>query len=411
LYSTINAFKLDFWVPSYNYSHFLEHITGSLIRELIESACLLLTKSNDKEIISSSLNFVRTLCIIFNEATLAQYLPDLLNALIYLKDAMNRKFTSQRIRAEMKIILKKLVKKFTFEIIYEKLMSLIDPARTTVKQDFMKQMSSLKKNLEHEKKVKASKEETGSKKEVDLISMYSKATSAKVQNNEIEHLLEDSDSDSESEDEDKFSKKSGKTDKSTKSKDGKKEKSRAKAAKANAWITENDDDEEPLNLLDPMAIRNVMATKPLTQAQIKKKKDKEVFNKTKNRGFKVNQDGRLIIKDENGKGGDGGDESGDSDDEIIDNKSRILKKKEKIRRSASENLNELMDTLSLSKQSTKSTKSTKSSRSKKGGDGESVVNTDGFSYKTGGTGIHRNLNQQKRKTISFGEDYKAKVSC
>jgi hypothetical protein len=36
-------------------------------------------------------------------------------------------------------------------------MSVIDPARTTVKQDFMKKMRSLKKNLEHEKKVKASK--------------------------------------------------------------------------------------------------------------------------------------------------------------------------------------------------------------------------------------------------------------
>ena len=54
-------------------------------------------------------------------------------------------------------------------------------------------------------------------------------------------------------------------------------------------------------------------------------------NKAKNRGFKVNHDGRLIIKaDDNGAGGNVVVESdADSDKEIIDNKSRNVKKKEK----------------------------------------------------------------------------------
>ena len=122
-------------------------------------------------------------------------------------------------------------------------------------------------------------------------------------------------------------------------------------------------------------------------------------NKAKNRGFKVNQDGRLIIKDDdNGAGGDDGVESdADSDEEIIDNKSRNVKKKEKIRKSASANLDELMDTLSLSKMSAK--------KGKEDEDGDN----DAFSYKTGGSGIHRNLNKPKRKEISFGEEYRAKV--
>ena len=163
-------------------TEFKEHITGNLIRELIESACLLLTKSNDKDIILSSLSFIRTLCVIFNDATLAQYLPDLLNGLIYLKDSANKKFATQRVRGEIKVILKKLIKKFSYEIVLEKLASLIDPARTSVKQDFTKIMSSIKKILEHEKKLKSTKKDGGESKkgegDVDLISMYSKATSA-----------------------------------------------------------------------------------------------------------------------------------------------------------------------------------------------------------------------------------------
>ena len=376
---------------------FKEHITGNLIRELIESACLLLTKSNDKEIILSSLSFIRTLCVIFNEATLAQYLADLLNALIYLKDAANKKFNTQRIRLETKIILKKLIKKFSCEIIQEKLASLIDPARTSVKQDFSKQITNIKKLLEREKKTKAKKEEkeNESKKDVDLISMYSKATSAKVQNNDIEHLLEDSDSD-EDEDGDKFSKKSGKSTK------GAKEEKKQSVTKAKTWIKDDYDQDEPLNLLDPMAIKNLLATKPLTEEQIEKKKNKEMLNKSKNRGFKVNTDGRLIIKDDEENGENG--ESGDSDDEIIDNKSRNQKKKEKIKKSASENLDELMDTLSLSKKSVKS-KTTKHE------DNDNDDDNDAFSYKSGGgTGIRRNFNKSKRKEISFGEEYKAKVN-
>ena len=365
----------------------------------------MLTKSNDKEIILSSLSFIRTLCVIFNEATLAQYLENLLNGFIYLKDSANKKFLSQRIHSEIKIILKKLIKKFSYEIILEKLRSLIDPAKTSIKQDFMKQLTNLKKTLEREKKIKEGKEEreNESKKNVDLISMYSKATSvAKVQNNEIEHLLEDSDSDEENDDdEDKFSKK---TSKST-GKDGKKSKKEQNKMKANTWIKDDEENDEPLNLLDPMAIKNVLATKPLTQEQILKKKNKDMDNKAKNRGFKVNQDGRLIINDDDDEDGNGANDSaGDSDEEIIDNKSRNMKKKEKIKKSASENLNELMDTLSLSKLSAKK------DGKKQENNGNDADNTDSFSYKTGGTGIHRNLsNKSKRKEITFGEEYKAKV--
>jgi hypothetical protein len=60
-----------------------------------------------------------------------------------------------------------------------------------------------------------------------------------------------------------------------------------------------------------------------------------------------------------------------------------------------------MDTLSLSKMSAKKNKDKK--------DDDNDDNNDAFSYKTGGSGIHRNLNKPKRKEISFGEEYRAKV--
>lgn len=401
------------------YLHFSEHITGNLIRELIDASCLLLTKSNEKEIVLSSLNLIKTLCIIFNDTVLAQYLDDIFNAFISLQDSINKKLKSQRIRLQMKVIIKKLIKKFSYQLIYEKLTGLIDPSRVLLKQDFHKQLVHLRKLIEREKKIKESKmereKENNSSKDVDLVSIYTKATANvdhKSNINEVEYLLEDSSDEEDAKNDDKMSKKSRafseKTNRTTVGKKLEGVEGRMVSGKANAWLKEGSTGDDPLNLLDPMAMRNVLATKPLTQEEIRVKKEKELYNKTKNRGFKVNKEGKLIIDDDEDDEKAGDD---DEDENVHDNKSMKLKKKQ-IKKSGS-NLDELMDTLSLSKKSTKSAKSKKEKDNETENDGDNGREDDAFSYKTGGTGIHRSLDQDQTKikrTKSFGEQYRAKVN-
>ncbi len=92
----------------------------------------------------------------------------------------------------------------------------------------------------------------------------------------IEDLLKESDDDEPSPQADARSQLTSKTSKSERSS----KRAEKKAANSgnrtgpSSWIRENDN-EDPLDLLDPMAIKNVCATKPLTKQQIQAKRDKE----------------------------------------------------------------------------------------------------------------------------------------
>jgi len=155
-----------------------------------------------------------------------------------------------------------------------------------------------------------------------------------------------------------------------------------------SWIRENDN-EDPLDLLDPMAIKNVFATKPLTKHEIQVKREKEETNRSRNRGFKQDADGRLLIEE--------------SDEEDV--------KKPGKKSAKPDELDDMMDTLSLSKKSTMSKKSIKK-RAMDGDDSDEDDVVDDVktrrSYKPGGSGIHRKLNG-KREVVNVGNEYKAKV--
>ena len=209
----------------------------------------------------------------------------------------------------------------------------------------------------------------------------------------IEDLLKESDDD---EDETMKSKIDAKSQKSTKtSKTNSKDKEKVTKASTNgkhdAWLQENES-EDPLDLLDPMAIKHVFATKPLTKEEILKKKSKDLSEKSKNRGFKTTSDGKLLIEDD------------EDEDDNFDKKSKVKKNKKP------DELDEMMDTLSLSKKSTTSKKS-KSKRALDGDDSDDDVVEDKkskFSYKAGGSGIHRKI--VKKEQADYGSEYKSKVT-
>lgn len=183
--------------------------------------------------------------------------------------------------------------------------------------------------------------------------------------------------------------KSSKTNKSTKQTE------RAKRTSNNsnplAWIQENETD-DPLDLLDPMAIKRVLGTKPLTKEQIETKRTKEATSKSKNRGFKLGNDGKIVIEDS------------DSEDENV--------KKTKPKNKKGDDLEEMMDTLSLSKKSLASKKSNKLKRdlSEMNDSDDEVIDTKSRnSYKAGGSGIHRKIDKNKKEKPDFGAEYRSKV--
>ena len=191
-----------------------------MINDLIETSCLLV-RSEQKEIVISSLNLLKILCTIFTQTTLAQYLPRICETVHNLHEKRsnpasasqtastnNNYFNnlppvskSQQIRSFVKLILKKLIKKFSYEIIREKLfknelanldmgaeMDMVSgEAKTTgrsltgaVKQGLENLLVNLKKSIEKDKKRKADEQSNAKKKEntdnVDLISMYTTQT-------------------------------------------------------------------------------------------------------------------------------------------------------------------------------------------------------------------------------------------
>lgn len=173
-----------------------------------------------------------------------------------------------------------------------------------------------------------------------------------------------------------------------KSSRSRKESRRSKKSSNQAWLQENAD-ETPLDLLDPMAIKSVLASRPNDG----KKKEK----KEKNGGFKTSADGKLVIDI------DDEDDSSDQDDM----KSKASRKSRKGKNH--DELDEMMDTLSLTRKSTKSANSAKLKQKRRlddDSDDEAADTKSKFSYKSGGTGIHRNLS---KKTVDYGAEYKAKV--
>jgi hypothetical protein len=284
---------------------FKEHISGSLINDLIETACLL-AKSDHKEIVISSLNLLKILCSIFPQTTLAQFLEVIGQTVhnLHEKRASPANITeshnfnnvspvakSQQIRSFVKVILKKLMKKFSYEILHEKVfaakrVSAGNTLTAVVKQGLENLLLNLKKSIEKDKQRKLDEQLAGkrSKKSSsandDLISCYttnkSHISTAPTNYNEVEDLLKESDDDDQ--ETDIKSQKSSKTNKTNQSnKSNRKDKKTTGTSKKNknsnlAWLQENEND-DPLDLLDPLAMKRVLATKPLTKGELERKKD------------------------------------------------------------------------------------------------------------------------------------------
>ncbi len=201
-------------------NEFRENISGPLIDDLFDTACLLV-KSDNKEIVLASLNLIKILCTIFQQTTLGHYLDKICDAVHSLHEkrpnkeqnsdnkSKNSNFfnnaapitKSQRIKTLVKLILKKVMKKFSYEIVHAKLFefennksspdTVMDTAATelttnfktktpltaVIRQGLENLLTNLKRLIDKEKlkKQKELKKETKSNK-LDLVSIYTTNT-------------------------------------------------------------------------------------------------------------------------------------------------------------------------------------------------------------------------------------------
>lgn len=193
---------------------FRENISGPLINELIETACLL-TKSDQKEITVASINLLKMLVSIFTQSTLGTHLRPICSAIYNLHEKRTSKTNlndevnsfnnvapitkSQQIRNLVKTILKKLIKKFSYDIVHESVFasekkansqkdSMMDDIEDEVchkltsvlRQGLENLMVNLKKSIEIEKKKKQDDQKKSNKPSAndDLVSMYTTKSAA-----------------------------------------------------------------------------------------------------------------------------------------------------------------------------------------------------------------------------------------
>jgi len=199
---------------------FRENISGQLIGDLIDTACLL-TRSDQKEITVSSISLLKTLVSIFTQSTLATHLTSICDVVYNLHEKRTSKTSlndeinsfnnvapiskSQQIRNLVKLILKKLIKKFSYEIVFAGVFRLESVARvkkgsmvetgeeangthrltSVVRSGLENLFVNIKKSIEVEKKRKADELKGGKGKATandDLISMYTTKSAAAATN-------------------------------------------------------------------------------------------------------------------------------------------------------------------------------------------------------------------------------------
>ncbi|CAM1307241.1 RRP12 (predicted), partial [Pycnogonum litorale] len=241
---------------------FKDELPDDVVELLIKNMCLLMT-SQTREIVQSTLSFVKVLFSVLNEVKLAQHLDTLMEGLVNMTDDARKHF-----RIKVKEILDRLVRKFGFEIISK---------MAPVKFD---------KVLRNVRKVQSRKNRN---KLLQDVLDDDDDTSSNIKNKmeDIDDILQDTDS----EDEKVKSKK----------------RSRESKLKNSTWIEESAD-KDIVDFLDPRASKSVSSTVPRKSTD-KSRKDSDYFN--------IAPDGRFIISE------DGDDRNknnifGEDIDELVD---------------------------------------------------------------------------------------------
>ncbi|KAK0081235.1 hypothetical protein PV325_012542 [Microctonus aethiopoides] len=326
------------------------------IQEILGHTCNLLTTPT-REIVLSALSYIKVYLSSLPTIIIGPNLSMIVQSMTKMTDDCKRHF-----RQKVRDILVKLVRKFGINIITD-----LVPASEEV---LHKRLKNIRKIETRKQKAKEEKNSKGNDENDD-----EEEFNVKRRPKTIEEILADSDEEfDEVEDNDD-------------------EKSKKKGVRK-AWIQENA--ENIVDLIDPSATKSITATKPGQSNLVIHKK------KSKNSGFKMTEDGKLIIRDNDD---DDDDDDDDNTNETTDNKK---KKKNKLPFLGGDSEDDEDREDDEDDEDGKSVMSLKPGKRKRKLSGSTAASTVANStYQAGGTGIHRPIKQVKVMKTA-GAEYKSK---
>lgn len=238
---------------------FRDEIDVNMLQELASTVELFLT-SNNREIVKSTLGFVKITATILPEDIVKPSLGSLVENLLVWSHEHNSHFKSK-----VKHIIERLIRRFGFAAIEE-----------VFPEADMKLLSNIRKSKERARRnKKAGEDEEGEQPTENLRNRKHQqaAAASEKYTNEFDRAIygsssEDEDSDDEMEDA------------------GKPTKRRGGAGKSDKYIVEGD---EPLDLLDRQTLAHITSSKPSAKG-----KQHSIKESSK---FKAGKDGKLVIKD------------------------------------------------------------------------------------------------------------------
>ncbi|PIK40031.1 putative RRP12-like protein isoform X1 [Apostichopus japonicus] len=320
---------------------FKDLIDGMILGQLLESVHTLIA-SKTRDILRPALGLTKVICAVTEDTSLAQYVQPLLEDLGNLSDT-----NSRALRVSIKSIFKQLMKKFGYEMLSK-----------MVAGKQLKMLHNVKKRQDRNKRLRTAKEQIEDDEDDNEMAAL---MPSKPKPESMEQILQETDSEDDDDDEDE--------DKRSKTK----VKRSRKTARGSTWLKEDDND-EPMDFLDPTVSKRVLATKPRNEAG--------GVHRGIPHDFKKLPDGRLVIT-----------EPKDDEDEKPSSGGR------KRKMEPDDDLEAMMDQELLSRKKMK----------KKWNDMDSSDDEDevGSKYQAGGKGIHRVLPGQKKPKV-VGIDYKSK---
>ncbi|XP_005182344.2 RRP12-like protein [Musca domestica] len=337
-----------------------KHLTVSTLEFIMEQIAVFLVQKSRSQA-EASVAFLITFIKVMPTPLVANHLETIMKSLsAMVKD------TKRYCRIQIGYLLKKLCKRFTAE----DLIKFVPGDDEVTHRRLRKIRKQLRRDNRKKQSEEAGKDSDDEASEEEFVSGLEKKSVT------IDDILADSDSDlPEDMDED-----------DTPARD----KSKSKKDR-DTFIRE--DPEDIVDLADIKSIGNVLTNRPQAATD---KSGKTTKSKDPNRGFKVAEDGRLIIDDKALRGGGGGDsDSDDSDDDDVDDE---MDGSKAVKRGMEDDSSDEEELASAP------------NRKRKAGDSMSMRSgkTSASRYTAGGKGIHRPLGGASSDAVSMKSGYSAK---
>eukprot|EP01135_Chromosphaera_perkinsii_P005543 Nk52_evm92s352 gene=Nk52_evmTU92s352 len=245
--ATINAMSRI----SYDYR---EDIELSLLKTALETVLILLG-SKSREIVKSALGYVKVSIVIFPKQELQEICPSIVTAILMWGEDSRNNF-----KMKVRVLLERLIRKYGYEYVL-----------SLVPEEHKKLLIHIRKACDREKKEKQKKRESRLATQGKIAPKKTSALN--------DGLSDDDDDDSE------LSEILGKL-----------KSFNHGSERSETWIREADGEDEPLNFLDPAAVKNFASSLP------KKRKRRDDDD-----DFEIDDDGKLLISD---------DEEGDGEKDL-----------------------------------------------------------------------------------------------